>query len=58
MERNKAAILASGIDPTLSRLRRLHGIKSNQAKKFTRACESIENYWEAVEKALKEKEKE
>ena len=41
MERNKAAILASGIDPDLKRLRRLQAIKSGQEKKFIKAVESI-----------------
>lgn len=56
MERNKAAVLASGIDPDLKRLRRLQAIKSNQARKFTKACESIEFYWAQVHKAIEEKE--
>jgi len=48
LERNKAAILASGIDPDLKRLRRLQAIKSGQEKKFIKAVESIEYYWETV----------
>ncbi|MFM8798705.1 MAG: hypothetical protein ACKODT_07090 [Fluviibacter sp.] len=56
MERNKAAVLASGLDPELKRLRRLQAIKSAQAKKFTKACESIERYWDQVHAAIMEKE--
>lgn len=59
MERNKDAILASGIDPGLKRLRRLHGIRSNQAKRLkaaeealARAEASVEYYWIQVEEAL------
>ena len=52
MERNKAAILASGIDPDLKRLRRLQAIKSGQEKKFIKAVESIEYYWESVFSAI------
>lgn len=51
MERNKATIIRSGIDPDLKRLRRLQAIKSNQEKKYVKALESIENYWEQVFKA-------
>lgn len=54
MKRDKRAIIASGIDPELKQLRKLQAIKSNQAKKFTRACESVEFYWERVDKALRE----
>jgi hypothetical protein len=56
LERNKAAILASGIDPDLKRLRRLQAIKSGQEKKFIKAVESIEHYWECVFAAIEEKE--
>lgn len=55
MERNKASILASGIDPELKRLRRLQAIKSTQEKKFIKAVESIEHYWETVFAAIEEK---
>lgn len=55
MERNKATILASGIDPDLKRLRRLQAIKSSQEKKYVKALESIEYYWETVFAAVKEK---
>lgn len=58
MERNKEAIIASGIDPDLKRLRRLQAIKSSQQKKFVAACESIEYYWESVFAAIADKEKE
>lgn len=54
MERNKASILASGIDPELKRLRRLQAIKSSQEKKFIKACESIEHYWDEVFMAIGE----
>lgn len=57
MERNKAAILASGIDPDLKRLRRLQAIKSGQEKKFLKAVESIEHYWECVFAAIADSEK-
>jgi hypothetical protein len=57
MERNKAAIIASGIDPDLKRLRRLQAIKSAQEKKFIKAVESIEYYWENVFSAIADKEK-
>lgn len=52
MERNKATIIASGIDPDLKRLRRLQAIKSNQQKKFVSAVESIEHYWDEVFRAI------
>lgn len=54
MERNKAAIIASGIDPDLKRLRRLQAIKSSQEKKFIKAVESIEHYWDEVFRAIGE----
>lgn len=54
MERNKTTILRSGIDPELKRLRRLQAIKSNQEKKYVKALESIEHYWEQVFKACEE----
>jgi hypothetical protein len=57
LERNKAAILASGIDPDLKRLRRLQAIKSGQEKKFLKAVESIEHYWECVFAAIADSEK-
>jgi hypothetical protein len=57
MERNKTAIIASGIDPDLKRLRRLQAIKSAQEKKFIKAVESIEYYWENVFSAIADKEK-
>lgn len=47
-ERNKAAILASGIDPELKKLRRLQAIKSSQEKKYVKALNSIEDYWDRV----------
>ena len=56
MERNKAAILASGIDPDLKRLRRLQAIKSGQEKKFIKSVESIEHYWERVFAAIADAE--
>lgn len=52
MERNKASILKSGIDPELKRLRRLQAIKSSQQKKYVKSLESIENYWDNVSKAI------
>lgn len=52
MERNKAAILASGIDPELKQLRRLQAIKSRQEKKYVAALNSIENYWDRVHAAI------
>ena len=55
MERNKAAIIASGVDPDLKRLRRLQAIKSNQEKKYVSALESIENYWDGVFRSLNER---
>jgi hypothetical protein len=54
VERNKAAIIASGIDPELKQLRKLQAIRSNQEKKFVRALESIEFYWERVFSAIDE----
>jgi hypothetical protein len=54
MERNKAAIIASGIDPELKQLRKLQAIRSNQEKKVERAIASIEFYWERVFKAIEE----
>ena len=54
MERNKAAIIASGIDPELKQLRKLQAIRSNQEKKFVRALESIEFYLERVFSAIDE----
>ena len=54
MERNKASIIKSGIDPDLKRLRRLQAIKSAQQKKYVKALESIENYWDNVAKAIGE----
>lgn len=48
MERNKQTILASGIDPELKKLRQLQAIRSNTQKKYIRALESIEDYWERV----------
>ena len=56
MERNKEAILASGIDPELKRLRRLQAIKSGQEKKYKKALESIEYYWESVFEAIADKD--
>lgn len=58
VERNKESILKSGIDPDLKRLRRLQAIKSSQEKKFIKAVESIEYYWESVFAAIADKEKE
>jgi hypothetical protein len=57
LERNKAAILASGIDPDLKRLRRLQAIKSAQEKKFIKSVESIEYYWERVFAAIADADK-
>jgi hypothetical protein len=56
LERNKEAILASGIDPELKRLRRLQAIKSGQEKKYKKALESIEYYWESVFEAIADKD--
>lgn len=55
-ERNKAAILRSGIDPDLKRLNKLHAIRTNQERKYVRALESIENYWDQVFAAIDEQE--
>ena len=52
MERNKAAVIASGIDPELKRLRKLQAIRSNQQKKVDTAVRSIEFYWEQVFAAI------
>ena len=52
MERNKAAVIASGIDPELKRLRKLQAIRSNQQKKVDKAVRSIEVYWEQVFAAI------
>jgi hypothetical protein len=52
MKRNKAAVLKSGIDPELRRLRKLQAIKSTQEKKYVQALESIEFYWEQVFDAI------
>ncbi|BCO56047.1 hypothetical protein MINTM005_12910 [Mycobacterium intracellulare] len=54
MQRNKAAIMASGIDPQMKRLNRLHAIRSRREKQFVAALESIENYWREVNAAIKE----
>jgi hypothetical protein len=54
MERNKAAIIASGIDPELKQLRKLQAIRSNQQKKVDKATASIEFYWERVFRAIEE----
>lgn len=56
MQRNKAAIMASGIDPQMKRLNRLHAIRSRREKQFVAALESIENYWREVNAAIEEKE--
>lgn len=56
MERNKAAVLKSGIDPDLKKLRRLQAFKARKAKEFTKSCENIETYWDEVNAAIKEKE--
>ena len=55
MERNKAAIIASGNDPDLRKLRRLLSIRSNQEKKYVKALEDIEDYWERVFASLEHK---
>jgi hypothetical protein len=57
MERNKETILKSGIDPDLKRLRKLQAIRSSQEKKFNKAVESIEYYWEQVVAAIADAEK-
>lgn len=56
MTRKKAAIMASGIDPRMTRLRKLHAIKSVRQKQLIKAIEDIESYWDEVAQALKEKE--
>jgi len=55
MQRNKAAIMASGIDPQMKRLNKLHTIRSRQEKKYVAALESIERYWDEVFQAIEEK---
>lgn len=59
MERNKEAIIASGIDPDLKRLRHLHAIRAGYAKKLKAAQDAlaaaetaVEYYWYQVEEAL------
>ena len=54
VERNKAAIIASGIDPDMKRLNKLHAIRSSAEKKHRRALESVENYWDEVFKAIED----
>ncbi len=54
--RNKATIERSGIDPGMRELSKLHAIRSNQKKKYIKALESVEFYWERVEKAIDEAE--
>ncbi len=61
--RTAAAARRSGIDPDGKQLRRLHAIKTSRAKNverahadYTKACESIENYWRRVEEALKDQQ--
>ena len=48
MKRNKATILASGVDPDLRKLRRLQAVKSAHEKKLLKALNDIEDYWEKV----------
>jgi len=52
LQRNKHAILASGLDPKLRRLRQLQAIRSNCEKKLIKALEDIETYWERVNAAI------
>ena len=56
MERNKATIVASGIDPSLKQLRRLQAIRSSTRQKYVNALEDIEKYWDRVFAAVNEKE--
>lgn len=56
MERNKTTILKSGIDPDLKRLRYLQGRKSNQEKRYVKALENIESYWDDVRNAIESTE--
>jgi hypothetical protein len=55
LQRNKAAIIASGNDPDLKQLRRLQWVRSNQEKKYVKALEDIEDYWEKVFKSIEHK---
>lgn len=52
MKRNKAAILKSGIDPNLARLRKLHALKAVREKQLIAALEAIEDYWNEVDAAI------
>lgn len=49
VKRNKAAVLASGIDPELKRLRYLQAKKADMEKKYVKSLQDIEDYWEKVE---------
>ncbi len=50
--RNKASIMASGIDPEMKGLNKVHAIKSSTEKRYVRALEGVENYWDRVFDAL------
>lgn len=59
VQRNKAAIIASGIDPNMKRLYRLHAIRSSRERALKQAQEnlektnqSIEHYWAEIEEAV------
>lgn len=57
MKRNKESILASGIDPDLKRLRKLHAARRGAEKALVATIQSIEDYWDEVEKALPKEKK-
>lgn len=54
-ERNKKAILASGIDPNLKRFKYLQAVKSAHKKKYVKALNDIEDFWDKVFTTLEEK---
>jgi hypothetical protein len=61
MKRNKAAILASGLDPDLKGLYQAYGYRDRAKKRlekameaYTTSLEHVERYWEAVEAANEE----
>ncbi len=54
--RTKATIMASGIDPHMKRLNKVHAIRSSTKKRYIRALEAVETYWEDVFAAMDEQE--
>lgn len=48
MQRNKQAIIESGVDPDLRRQRRLYAAKAAAEKKLIAAINAVEDYWAEV----------